>query len=175
MTAPVIATERLTLRPHRMDDWEPFAAFFESDASAYVGGPLPRRRSWFGFGADVGSWDLLGFGAWALDDTASGAFVGQVALSKPPHFPEREIGWIVFPPFQRRGFATEAARAARAYAYRRLGWPTAVSYVDRDNAASIATARKLGCVEDPAAGRFDDEDIVFRHPAPEPPKGEALQ
>jgi RimJ/RimL family protein N-acetyltransferase len=167
MIAPTLRTERLTLRPHTMADWEPIAAFFESDAATYVGGPLPRRRSWFVFGADVGSWDLLGFGAWAIDETATGAFIGQVGLNKPPHFPEREIGWIVFPAFQRRGFATEAACAARAFAYGTLGWSTAVSYVDRDNGASIATARRLGCVEDPGADRFDAEDLVFRHPAPE--------
>jgi RimJ/RimL family protein N-acetyltransferase len=170
MTAPVLRTGRLTLCPHTMADWEPIAAFFESDAAAYVGGPLPRRRSWFGFGADVGSWDLLGFGAWAVDEAATGAFVGQVGLNKPPHFPEREIGWIVFPAFQRRGFATEAARAARDFAYGSLGWTTAVSYVDPENAASIATARRLNCVEDEGADRFDEEDIVFRHPSPETPR-----
>lgn len=166
MTAPTLTTARLTLRPHAMADWAPFAAFFESDAARYVGGPLPRRRTWFGFAADVGSWDLLGFGAWAVDDTATGAFVGQVGLNQPAHFPEAEIGWIVLPPFQRRGFATEAARAARAYAYGTLGWSTAVSYVDRANAASIATARALGCTEDETAPRFDDADAVWRHPAP---------
>lgn len=164
---PTIETARLTLRPHTMADWEPMAAFFESDASRFVGGPLPRRRSWFGFGADVGSWALLGFGCWAVDETATRSFVGQVGLNRPPHFPEDEIGWIVFPPYQRRGYATEAARAARTYAYGTLGWSTAVSYVDRDNAASIATARKLGCTEDPDAARFDAEDAVYRHPAPE--------
>ena len=167
MTAPVIETERLTLRPHRMDDWEAIAAFYESADSAFVGGPLPRRRSWYGFAADVGSWDLLGFGNWAVDETATGAFVGQVGLNKPPYFPEREIGWLVFAPWQRRGYATEAARAARAHAYGALGWTTAVSYVDRGNLASIATARKLGCTEDACADRFDDTDLVFRHPSPE--------
>jgi RimJ/RimL family protein N-acetyltransferase len=167
MTAPTLETARLRLRPHHMGDWEAVAAFFEGDASRFVGGPLPRRRSWFGFGADVGSWDLLGFGAWGVDEIATGAFVGQVGLNRPAHFPEKEIGWIVFPSFQRRGFATEAARAARAFAYGTLGWTTAVSYIDSKNTASIATARRLGCVEDPAAVSLDPGDIVFRHPAPE--------
>jgi RimJ/RimL family protein N-acetyltransferase len=165
--APAIGTARLTLRPHRLSDWERFAAFFESEASRYVGGPLDRKRTWNGFAADVGSWTLLGHGAWAVDDAATGAFVGQVGLNRPAHFPEREIGWIVFPEFQRRGFAFEAALAARAYAYGTLGWTTAVSYIDRDNAASIALARKLGCVEDSGAERWDPRDIVFRHPSPE--------
>jgi RimJ/RimL family protein N-acetyltransferase len=165
--APLIRTARLTLRPHRLSDWEPMAAFFESDASRYVGGPLPRPRAWHSFAGDVGSWILLGFGAWAVDETDTGAFVGQIGLNKPAHFPEAEIGWITFPDHQRRGYATEAALAARAHAYGTLGWTTAVSYIDRDNAASIALARRLGCVEDPDAARFDPKDIVFRHPAPE--------
>jgi RimJ/RimL family protein N-acetyltransferase len=162
--APVIRTARLTLRPHRLSDWEPIAVFFESDAARYVGGPLPRRRSWFGFGADVGSWELLGFGPWAVDETATGAFVGQIGLNQPAHFPEHEIGWIVFPAFQGRGFATEGARAARDFAADTLGWTTAVSYIDPANAASIAVARHLGCTEDPDAARFDADDLVFRHP-----------
>ena len=55
--APRTATERLTLRPYRPDDWERFAAFYESDAARYVGGPLPRERTWNGFLADVGAWE----------------------------------------------------------------------------------------------------------------------
>ena len=166
MIAPLIETARLTLRPYRLSDWERFAAFYESDAARYVGGPLPRPRTWNGFAADVGSWELFGFGYWAIEETATGACVGQVGLSHPPHFPEREIGWIVYPEFQRRGFATEAALAARAYAYGIAGWTTAVSYIDRDNARSIALALRIGCTEDRGAARLDPEDLVFRHPAP---------
>ncbi|MBP7000019.1 GNAT family N-acetyltransferase [Amaricoccus sp.] len=165
--APVLRTARLTLRPHRLDDFAPFAAFFASDAARFVGGPLREPRVWFGFGADVGSWTLMGFGAWAVEETATGVFVGQVGLNKPSFFPEREIGWIVFPAFQRRGYAREAACAARDYAFGILGWETAVSYIDRDNAASIALARSLGAVEDAGAARWDDKDAVWRHPRPE--------
>jgi RimJ/RimL family protein N-acetyltransferase len=166
VTAPVLQTERLRLRPHVLSDWEAIAAFYESEEARFVGGPLDRRRSWFGFGADVGSWGLLGFGCWAVEERATGALAGQVGLNRPPHFPEAEIGWLTFPAFRRRGYAREAARAARAFAYGTLGWATAVSYVDPDNAASIAVARALGCVEDAEAERFDAEDIVFRHPSP---------
>ena len=75
MTAPRLATGRLTLRPHCMDDWEAMAAFFESDAARFIGGPMPRRQSWNVFAGDVGSWDLLGYGGWAIEETASAAFV----------------------------------------------------------------------------------------------------
>jgi RimJ/RimL family protein N-acetyltransferase len=168
MTAvPVLTTERLTLRPHRMEDFAPFATFFASNAAAYIGGPMDARQAWKVFGAAVGSWELLGFGGWAVEERVSAAVVGQVGLGRPPHFPEREIGWIVFPAYQRRGYAREAAREARRFAFGTLGWTTAVSYVDPENVASIATARALGCTEDPKADVFDPGDIVFRHPRKE--------
>jgi RimJ/RimL family protein N-acetyltransferase len=167
MTAPVIETERLVLRPHRMDDFAPMAAFLGSEASRFVGGPYDAVRAWQAFAADVGGWDLLGFGGWAAEEKASGAFVGQLSLNRPPHFPEREIGWLLFSDYEGRGYATEGARAVRAFAFGTLGWETAVSYVDPENTRSIAVARRLGCTEDPAAVPMEPGDIVFRHPAPE--------
>ena len=60
-----------------------------------------------------------------------------------------------------------ATLAARRFAYGPLGWSGAVSYIDRENVASIALARRLGCTEDPSAERFDPVDVVLRHPTPE--------
>ena len=42
------------------------------------------------------------------------------------------------------GAAAEAAAAVRDHARTHLGWKTAVSYIDLDNARSIALARRLG-------------------------------
>ena len=70
------------------------------------------------------------------------------------------------PGFEGHGFATEAARAARAHAYGTLGWPTAVSYVDADNHRSAALALRLGCTEDPA--RRAARPAGPRLPPPEP-------
>lgn len=165
MTAPVLQTERLVLRPHLMADWEPIAAFLCSDEARYMR-PFDRAAAWFGFASDVGSWELQGCGGWGMEERGTGALVGAVGLNRFPHYAEDEIGWLTFPEFRRRGYAREAAEAARAYAYRHAGWTTAVSYVDPDNAASAAVARSLGCVEDPQAGRPDPSDLVFRHPSP---------
>jgi RimJ/RimL family protein N-acetyltransferase len=165
--APRLETERLVLRPHRMEDFAPMAAFYASDASRFLGGPYDAERAWHAFAADVGAWELLGFGCWAAEAKATGAFVGQLSLNHPPHFPEHEIGWLLFPGFEGQGYATEGARAVRAFAYGTLGWPTAVSYVNPENTRSIAVARRLGCTEDNGATPLFSWDIVFRHPAPE--------
>jgi len=165
--APVLETERLILRPHRMEDFPAMAAFLASDASRFLGGPYDAERAWQIFGADVGAWELMGFGGWAAEDKATGAFVGQLSLNHPPHFPEREIGWLLFAGFEGKGYATEGARAVRAFAYGSLGWPTAVSYVNPENSRSIAVARRLGCTEEPQAKPLFPWDLVFRHPSPE--------
>jgi RimJ/RimL family protein N-acetyltransferase len=67
-----------------------------------------------------------------------------------------------------RGFASEAAAAVRDHAFRALGWPTLVSYMDPENDRSVRLAERLGGVRDDAAARpaGPDECIVYRYPAP---------
>jgi RimJ/RimL family protein N-acetyltransferase len=86
----------------------------------------------------------------------------------PEGWPEQEIGWSLWSAeAEGRGFALEAAQAARGYAYGDLGWPTAVSYIRPENRRSIALAQRLGAVLDPDAATPDDsDDLVYRHPAP---------
>jgi RimJ/RimL family protein N-acetyltransferase len=79
------------------------------------------------------------------------------------------VGWLVLAPeAEGTGLATEAARAAIADAYGRLGWPTVVSYIGPENARSIRLAEKLGAVPDPDAPQPRPEDpvLVYRHPRP---------
>ncbi len=164
--APVLRTERLVLRPHVMADFEAYAGLFASPRAEHMG-VLDRRGAWFGFASDVAQWALMGCGAWAVDRAADGTCIGQVAINRPVHFPEPELGWLLFAPFEGHGYAMEAALAARAFAFGTLQLPTLVSYVGPDNARSIALARRLGAVPDPQAARPDPDDLVFRHPGPE--------
>jgi len=164
--APVLRTDRLVLRPHVMADFDAYAALFASPRAEHVG-VLDRRGAWFSFASDVAQWALMGCGAWAVERAQDGAFIGQVAINRPVHFPEPELGWMLFAPFEGRGYATEAARAACAFAFGTLGLPALVSYVGPDNGRSIALARRLGAVPDPQAARPEPDDLVFRHPVPE--------
>ena len=164
--APILRTERLVLRPHVMADFETYAALFASPRAKHMG-VLDRRGAWFSFASDVAQWALMGCGAWAVERAADEAFIGQVAINRPVHFPEPELGWMLCAPFEGQGYAREAAQAARAFAFGTLRLPTLVSYVGPDNARSIALARRLGAVPDPQAARPEPDDLVFRHPAPE--------
>lgn len=161
MPAPILETPRLRLRGHVLSDMEAFAAFFKGERAALVDSPQNKTHLWYGFSSEVGSWDLMGFGGWAIE-TREGQLIGQIAITHPPHFPEREIGWILFDGFEGQGFATEAATAALHWAWEQ-GMDTLVSYIERSNTRSIALAERLGAVLDPEAKNYDDEDVVYRH------------
>lgn len=164
MSAPVIETGRLRLRGHQMSDLPAFEALFASDRAQYMGVPKNKTHLFYGFASEVGSWDLMGHGAWAID--VDGALAGQVAITQPPHFPEREIGWTLFDGFEGKGYACEAASAALAWAWDQ-GFETLVSYITPENARSIALAERLGAVLDTDAqlpdGETPAETIVYRH------------
>lgn len=100
-----------------------------------------------------------------IDLRETGECVGQVGINHGPLFPEKELGWLVYGTHEGHGYALEAARAVRGWAFAVLKLPTLVSYVDQDNARSRALAEKLGARLDPDAPRQDKEDLVYRHVA----------
>ena len=115
---------------------------------------------------EVGSWSLQGFGSWGIE-THDGAFVGQVGINKPSHFPEIELGYLIMPEFEGKGIAFEAAKTARAWAFETLKLDSLVSYIDPKNARSIALATRLGASHDAQAalpdGETSEETAVYRH------------
>ncbi len=124
----------------------------------YVGdrGVLSREDAWRQLAMLVGHWKLRGFGMWAVEERETGAFVGRVGLHYPEGWPDREIAWALARSFWGRGYAAEAARAALAEAFDRLGWPRAISLIDPQNTRSVRLAERLG-------ERFEGETTVRRH------------
>lgn len=161
MPAPILETPRLRLRPHVMSDMDAFAAFFEGSRAKHVNSPQNKTHLWYGFSSEIGSWDLVGFGGWAVE-TKDGQLIGQVAITQPPHFPEREIGWILFDGYEGKGYALEATTAALHWAWEQ-GMETLVSYIENTNERSISLANRLGATLDTSAENYDAEDLVYRH------------
>lgn len=164
MTAiPTIVTERMSLRPMSADDWEPYSALMQSERARYMGGPFSIRTAWGMFCADHAQWDLFGAGALMLEDRDTGNCLGQVGINSGPLFPEQEIGWLVFPEAEGRGYAFEAASALLDWAKNVKRLNTLVSYVDPQNERSCRLAERLGATLDGNAVRLDPSDLVYRH------------
>lgn len=164
---PVLETERFIMRGYRASDMAPFVAFYATERSRHVSGPLSAELASRAFMTYAGHWHVRGFGRWMVEDRTSGEILGNVGLWYPEGWPEPEIGWTLFAAAEGRGVALETALAARAYAYDTLGWTTAISLIAAENARSRALAERMGATRD---GDFTHERFgemqVWRHPAP---------
>ena len=149
---PVIETERLRLRCHRVDDFGDCAAMWaDGEVTRYIGGkPFTGEEVWARLLRYVGHWALLGYGFWAIEEKATGAFAGELGFAdckrdiEPPLGDTPELGWALAPGVQGRGYATEAVRAALAWGGARFGPARTVCLIHPENARSIRVAEKCG-------------------------------
>ncbi|WP_087024035.1 GNAT family N-acetyltransferase [Thaumasiovibrio subtropicus] len=147
MQVPVIETERLRLRGWQQSDATSLAALnADADFVRYIGAgkPLSPEESWRVMAMLAGHWVLRGFGLWAVELKANGAFIGRVGLLEPEGWPQTEIGWGIDPAYWGKGYASEAASAAMAWAFNELGVKALISIIHPDNHASKRLAERLG-------------------------------
>ncbi|NAZ37963.1 GNAT family N-acetyltransferase [Rubellimicrobium sp. CFH 75288] len=167
----MIETERLLLRRPAPGDWPAFRSFMLSGRAAGFGSHGHEGRAFRAFAAELGHWEIFGYGMWAVVPKGQDGAVALVGPWTPPDWPEPEVGWMILDPaWEGRGAAFEAATAAVAHAYGTLGWSTVVSYIAEGNARSEGLARRLGAVPDPGAPAPEASGrrlVVWRHPRPE--------
>lgn len=142
----ILTTDRLTLRPFKEDDLD---AYYEmcsdSEVMRFLGGKAwTRMETWRHMATILGHWQLRGFGLWAVEESSSGAFVGRVGFIQPEGWPGFELGWTLARSSWGKGYATEAARKALAYAFTELDRRHVISLIHPRNGASIAVAERLG-------------------------------
>jgi RimJ/RimL family protein N-acetyltransferase len=160
---PTLVTPRFNLRAMRFEDWPAYRQLMASERARFMGGPFSDTLAWGMFCSDHAQWDLLGCGALMIDDQTTGACIGQVGINAGPLFPEWELGWFIYPEFEGRGYALEAAKALLHWAKEVRRLPSLVSYVDPENQRSANLATRLGAVLDRTAARPAPGDLVYRH------------
>jgi RimJ/RimL family protein N-acetyltransferase len=122
MTVPVLETESLILRGKRLEDFPAHLAMWSDPRTVAIIGHPPRSEEdhWLRFQRHFGQWSLAGYGSWAVEDKASGAYAGSLGFFEAkraidvPYRDLPEIGWVVAPQFHNRGYAREGVGAALA-------------------------------------------------------------
>ncbi len=159
---PTLSTARLTLREPREADFPAMLTFNDSPRTAYLGGPLERCLVWRGLLANIGHWALRGYGFYSVD-TKAGDFIGRIGVIFHDSWPEPELAWHVFAEGEGKGYAYEAALAAKADFHARISPDPLISMIAPQNARSIALATRLGAVfERSEPGERAPYDI-YRH------------
>jgi RimJ/RimL family protein N-acetyltransferase len=169
VAAPVIETERLRLRGHRLDDFDAsFAMWADPVVTRHIGGrPFTREEVWARLLRYAGHWALLGFGYWALEEKTSGEFIGELGFADmkreidPPLGDAPELGWALATRAHGKGYATEAVRAVVAWGDQHFGPVRTVCIVHPANLASIGVAGKCGYHELQRANYKEHETIIF--------------
>ena len=163
----IARTSRLVLRPWRPEDRAPFAAL-NADPEVMRHFPAVLTRAESDAAADRFEEQLArqGFGIWAVEIPGVTPFAGSVGLWRPsfdaPFTPCVEIGWRLARAWWGHGYATEAARAVAAFAFKTLQLPEIVSFTVPANAASRRVMEKLGMTRDPAED-FDHPNLPVGH------------
>ena len=165
---PKLETPRLRLRARRLDDFDAFAEIWASPSVVrFVGGvPLSREAAWGRFLRQVGHWQLLGFGYFAVEDRATGRFIGEVGFQDmrrdivPSIEGLMEAGWILAEEAQGRGLADEAMRAALLWADAHGTGDRIACIIHPDHAGSLRVAEKLGFVA-MGEGRYNGGPMVM--------------
>ena len=144
---PTLSTARLLLRPFSVRDLDAYATICaDPEVMRYLGEgrPLARADAWRQMAMFLGHWELRGYGMWAVEERRSGVLVGRIGFMEPEGWPGFELGWTLGRSWWGKGYATEGAREALAFAFARLGKERVISLVHPDNHASIRVAERLG-------------------------------
>jgi RimJ/RimL family protein N-acetyltransferase len=148
---PLLEAPRLVLRPHAPADLDAATALWQHpDVIRYTSGrPFSREEVWARLLRYAGHWQWIGYGFWAIEDRASGEFIGEIGFAElkralTPALDAPEAGWILDPRYHGRGYAGEALNTALAWSQDRFPSNRTVCMIVPENAASLRLAGKFG-------------------------------
>ena len=169
MRSTTLETERLRLRPFTLDDLPAHARLYaDPDVTKWIAdgpflGAAAGERSERAVRRFVAHWREHGFGVWAIEERATGRVIGQCGLNTleldetlEPR--EVEILWALERASWERGYGTEAAKAALAYAFDVVGLDRIVALARPQNGPSRRIMDKLGL-------RWEKDVAAFGAPA----------
>lgn len=149
---PVLETERLKLRGHRLDDFVHCAAMWaDPNVTKHIGGrPFTEEECWTRLLRYVGHWALLGFGYWVVEEKTTGNFIGETGFADYKRDIESslcgvpEIGWAFATQAHGKGYATEAVRAVVGWGDANFSSARTACIIAPENLRSVRVALNCG-------------------------------
>ncbi len=146
---PTFETERLRIRAPRENDRADFVAMsMDIDVMRFISdGNLTEEGANEIADVSINQADQA-YGAWTIEDGATGEFLGWVVLMPLDESDDIEVGYGLKKSAWGRGIATEAARCLVEYGFDTLGLEEIVAITRPENAASQNVLQKVGLKRD---------------------------
>ena len=150
----LIETQRLGLREMTQADYPALARMLQDPETMYAyehGFSEEETCAWFLRMLERYRTD--GFGLWAVICKETGEMIGQCGLTRQSYAGQTvlEIGYLFHRSYWKNGFALEAARACKRYAFETLRATEVYSIIRDSNIASMNVAIRNGMT---VRGRF---------------------
>lgn len=146
-----IETERLTMRPWKLDDLDVYAEIFSDDRImrySFTRRGMTREESEEALGRHVRHFEEHGFGLWAVIPKEAGRIIGYTGLQVPLWFPALmpavEVGYRLHPDYWKKGYATEGAGASLRHGFEVAGLDEIIAIYEPANVASGRVMERLG-------------------------------
>lgn len=146
---PIIATERVILRPMNQADFRSMRELdTDPDVVRFLGNGRIRTESETSenLAKIMGDYERFGLGLYAATDCTSGRFLGRAGLI--PWQLEEGLSWEIGYSFKKsewnRGLATEVARTLKEWGFLNLRPSHLISLIHPGNEISIRVAKKVG-------------------------------
>jgi [ribosomal protein S5]-alanine N-acetyltransferase len=143
----LIERGRLLLRPFDRNDVEElYSVLRDPETMAYYPAAFSFKETETWVRANIERFERDGTGLWAIEDRATGEFLGDCGLVRQlvDGEDELEVGWHVKRSRWGQGIAPEAGAAFRDRAFGELGYERIISLIRPENVQSRRVAEKLG-------------------------------
>jgi RimJ/RimL family protein N-acetyltransferase len=145
MDIPTLTTKRLVLRPFRAADLDAHAAMnADPRTMQFIGEVQDRAAAFRTMCAFMGHWYLRGYGPWAVEERATGTFIGRAGLTRFEPWTDVEVAYALAPSAWGKGYGSEVAAESLRYAHEVVGARGVTSHILAGNAAAVRVAERLG-------------------------------
>lgn len=143
----ILETERLYLRELTQSDYDPLCKIMQDEKTMYAYNGIysdTEVQEWLN--RQLARYEKHGFGLWAVVLKETEVMIGQCGLTVQDWNGREvlEIGYLFQRAYWHNGYATEAAKACKKYAFETLGADEVCSIIRDTNTASQNVALRNG-------------------------------
>ena len=143
----ILETKRLRLREITQTDYKALSQILQDEETMYAyEGAFSDKEVQEWLDRQIRRYKKWGFGLWAVILKETGDFIGQCGLTIQPWKDQEvlEIGYLFQRAHWHKGYAAEAAKACKKYAFEVLKAPEVCSIIRNTNIPSQKAALRIG-------------------------------